>query len=69
MNYLMRRDPFTDLRSTMDRLFDEGFSRPALHDHGDLPGHDADSKSLRPTPSSSSRRLCPAHARRGRRHR
>jgi HSP20 family protein len=28
MTNLIRRDPFTDLRSTMDRLFDEGFSRP-----------------------------------------
>ena len=27
MNHLIRRD-FTDLRGTMDRLFDEGFSRP-----------------------------------------
>jgi HSP20 family protein len=28
MANLTRWDPFTDLRSTMDRLFDEGFSRP-----------------------------------------
>ena len=28
MTNLVRRDPFTDLRNTMDRLFDEGFSRP-----------------------------------------
>jgi len=28
MTTLIRRDPFTDLRSTMDRFFDEGFSRP-----------------------------------------
>ena len=28
MTNLIRRDPFSDLRSTMDRLFDEGFSRP-----------------------------------------
>jgi HSP20 family protein len=28
MTNLVRRDPFSDLRSTMDRLFDEGFSRP-----------------------------------------
>ena len=28
MTNMIRRDPFTDLRSTMDRLFDEGFSRP-----------------------------------------
>ncbi len=27
MANLIRRDPFTDLRSTMDRLFDDGFSR------------------------------------------
>jgi HSP20 family protein len=25
---IVRWDPFTDIRSTMDRLFDEGFSRP-----------------------------------------
>ena len=28
MTNLTRRDPFSDLRSTMDRLFDEGLSRP-----------------------------------------
>jgi HSP20 family protein len=28
MANLTRWDPFTDLRSTMDRLFDDGFSRP-----------------------------------------
>ena len=28
MANLVRWDPFTDIRSTMDRLFDEGFSRP-----------------------------------------
>jgi HSP20 family protein len=28
MTNIVRWDPFTDLRSTMDRLFDEGFSRP-----------------------------------------
>ncbi|HEX5140622.1 MAG TPA: Hsp20/alpha crystallin family protein [Dehalococcoidia bacterium] len=28
MASLTRWDPFTDLRTTMDRLFDEGFSRP-----------------------------------------
>ena len=28
MSNLVRWDPFTDLRTTMDRLFDEGFSRP-----------------------------------------
>ena len=28
MANLVRWDPFTDLRTTMDRLFDEGFSRP-----------------------------------------
>src|SRR4051794_34658766 len=28
MTNMIRWDPFTDLRSTMDRLFDEGFSRP-----------------------------------------
>ena len=28
MTNLVRWDPFTDLRSTMDRLFEEGFSRP-----------------------------------------
>ena len=28
MTNLTRWDPFGDLRSTMDRLFDEGFSRP-----------------------------------------
>jgi HSP20 family protein len=28
MTNLIRWDPFTDLRTTMDRLFDEGFSRP-----------------------------------------
>jgi HSP20 family protein len=28
MTNLVRWDPFTDLRTTMDRLFDEGFSRP-----------------------------------------
>jgi HSP20 family protein len=28
MTNLVRWDPFTDLRQTMDRLFDEGFSRP-----------------------------------------
>ncbi len=28
MTNLVRWDPFTELRSTMDRLFDEGFSRP-----------------------------------------
>ena len=27
MANLIRRDPFADLRSTMDRLFDDGFSR------------------------------------------
>jgi HSP20 family protein len=27
-NYLVRRHPFSDMRTTMDRLFDEGFSRP-----------------------------------------
>ena len=27
-NYLVRRYPFSDMRTTMDRLFDEGFSRP-----------------------------------------
>jgi HSP20 family protein len=28
MTSLVRFDPFSDLRTTMDRLFDEGFSRP-----------------------------------------
>jgi HSP20 family protein len=28
MTNLVRWDPFTDLRASMDRLFDEGFSRP-----------------------------------------
>jgi HSP20 family protein len=28
MTNVTRWDPFTDLRTTMDRLFDEGFSRP-----------------------------------------
>jgi HSP20 family protein len=28
MTNLVRWDPFTDLRTTMDRLFDEGLSRP-----------------------------------------
>jgi HSP20 family protein len=28
MTSVTRWDPFSDLRSTMDRLFDEGFSRP-----------------------------------------
>ena len=28
MTNLVRWDPFSDLRTTMDRLFDEGFSRP-----------------------------------------
>jgi HSP20 family protein len=28
MTNLIRWDPFADLRGTMDRLFDEGFSRP-----------------------------------------
>lgn len=28
MTNLVRRDPFGDFRTTMDRLFDEGFSRP-----------------------------------------
>ena len=28
MTNVVRWDPFTDLRSTMDRLFDEGLSRP-----------------------------------------
>jgi HSP20 family protein len=28
MTNLVRWDPFTDLRGAMDRLFDEGFSRP-----------------------------------------
>ena len=28
MTNLVRWDPFSDLRQTMDRLFDEGFSRP-----------------------------------------
>ena len=28
MTNLVSWDPFTDLRQTMDRLFDEGFSRP-----------------------------------------
>lgn len=28
MTNLVRWDPFSDLRATMDRLFDEGFSRP-----------------------------------------
>ena len=28
MTNLVRWDPFGDLRQTMDRLFDEGFSRP-----------------------------------------
>jgi HSP20 family protein len=28
MTNLVRWDPFSDLRGTMDRLFDEGFSRP-----------------------------------------
>ena len=28
MTNLVRFDPFTDLRATMDRLFEEGFSRP-----------------------------------------
>lgn len=28
MTNLVRWDPFTDLRSTMDRLFEDGFSRP-----------------------------------------
>lgn len=28
MTNLTRWDPFSDLRTTMDRLFDEGFSRP-----------------------------------------
>ena len=28
MANLVRWDPFNDIRSTMDRLFDEGFSRP-----------------------------------------
>jgi len=28
MTNLIRWDPFTDLRQTMDRLFDEGFPRP-----------------------------------------
>src|SRR5262249_26780422 len=28
MTNLIRRDPFFDLRTTMDKLFDEGFSRP-----------------------------------------
>jgi HSP20 family protein len=28
MTNLIRRDPFSDLRHTMDRLFEEGFSRP-----------------------------------------
>lgn len=28
MTSLIRWDPFADLRGTMDRLFDEGFSRP-----------------------------------------
>ena len=28
MTNLIRWDPFSDLRTTMDRLFDEGFSRP-----------------------------------------
>jgi len=28
MNSQMRWDPFTDLQNTMDRLFDQGFSRP-----------------------------------------
>ena len=28
MTNMVRWDPFSDLRTTMDRLFDEGFSRP-----------------------------------------
>ncbi|HLF76159.1 MAG TPA: Hsp20/alpha crystallin family protein [Dehalococcoidia bacterium] len=28
MTSVVRWDPFSDLRTTMDRLFDEGFSRP-----------------------------------------
>ena len=28
MTNIVRWDPFTDIRTTMDRLFDEGFSRP-----------------------------------------
>ncbi len=28
MTNLTRWDPFSDMRTTMDRLFDEGFSRP-----------------------------------------
>lgn len=28
MTNMVRWDPFTELRATMDRLFDEGFSRP-----------------------------------------
>ena len=28
MTNIVRWDPFSDLRQTMDRLFDEGFSRP-----------------------------------------
>jgi HSP20 family protein len=28
MTNIVRRDPFSDLRQTMDRLFDEGFYRP-----------------------------------------
>ncbi len=28
MTNVVRWDPFTDLRTTMDRLFDEGFTRP-----------------------------------------
>jgi len=28
MNSQMHWDPFTDLQNTMDRLFDQGFSRP-----------------------------------------
>ena len=28
MTNVVRWDPFTDLRTTMDKLFDEGFSRP-----------------------------------------
>ena len=37
---IVRRDPFTDLRPTVDRLFDDSFRRPParLFDEGTLPG-------------------------------
>ena len=64
MTNLVRWDPFADLRSTMDRLFDEGFSRPwrLMPPPAEFDALSR-SKSRRPRTRSRSRPRCPASSR------